>query len=126
MTAPARYRKKPVDVDVMRWDGSDESAEALWEWTTRVVTTNPDGSPHMTTSQFLVLKDWANSDAADVLGEADEQRRVDEGYTAVVFDELHDTWVNVRTGDWIIRGVKGEFYPCHPDTFAETYEPVTP
>jgi len=28
------------------------------------------------------------------------------------------------SGDWIIRGVKGEFYPCKPDIFAATYEPV--
>lgn len=27
-------------------------------------------------------------------------------------------------GDWIIRGIKGELYPCKPDIFAETYEPV--
>ena len=27
-------------------------------------------------------------------------------------------------GDWIIRGFKGEFYPCKPDIFAATYEPV--
>lgn len=27
-------------------------------------------------------------------------------------------------GDYIIRGVKGEFYPCKPDVFAETYELV--
>lgn len=25
-------------------------------------------------------------------------------------------------GDYIIKGVKGEFYPCKPDIFAETYE----
>lgn len=29
-------------------------------------------------------------------------------------------------GDWIIRGVKGEFYPCKPDIFTMTYEPVEP
>ena len=29
-------------------------------------------------------------------------------------------------GDWIIRGVKGEFYPCKPDIFAATYEAVEP
>lgn len=28
-------------------------------------------------------------------------------------------------GDWIIRGVKGEIYPCKPDIFALTYEPST-
>lgn len=27
-----------------------------------------------------------------------------------------------RPGDWIIRGVKGEFYPCKPDIFDATYE----
>jgi len=27
-------------------------------------------------------------------------------------------------GDWIIKGVKGEFYPCKPDIFEMTYEPV--
>lgn len=29
-------------------------------------------------------------------------------------------------GDWIIRGVKGELYPCKPDIFAATYEQVEP
>lgn len=28
-------------------------------------------------------------------------------------------------GDWIIRGVKGELYPCKPDIFAQTYDPVS-
>lgn len=28
------------------------------------------------------------------------------------------------TGDWIIKGVKGELYPCKPDIFAQTYEPA--
>lgn len=30
-----------------------------------------------------------------------------------------------RPGDYIVRGVKGEFYPCKPDIFDMTYEPVT-
>jgi hypothetical protein len=29
-----------------------------------------------------------------------------------------------EVGDWIIRGVKGEFYPCKPDIFAMTYVAV--
>ena len=29
-----------------------------------------------------------------------------------------------RVGDWIIKGIHGEFYPCKPDIFAKTYEPV--
>ena len=30
----------------------------------------------------------------------------------------------VSIGDWIIKGVKGEFYPCKPDIFDMTYEKV--
>lgn len=29
-----------------------------------------------------------------------------------------------QPGDWIIRGIKGELYPCKPDIFAATYEAV--
>ena len=32
--------------------------------------------------------------------------------------------MKVEKGDYIIRGVKGEFYPCKPDIFRETYEPA--
>lgn len=30
----------------------------------------------------------------------------------------------VSPGDWVIKGVHGEFYPCKPDIFAATYDPV--
>lgn len=32
--------------------------------------------------------------------------------------------MTARIDDWIIRGVKGEFYPCKPDIFEATYEKV--
>ena len=54
--------------------------------------------------------------------------------------ELHDYWyddecdqiviptlegdMRASVGDWIIRGVQGEFYPCKPDIFEQTYEGV--
>ena len=34
--------------------------------------------------------------------------------------------MRANVGDWIIRGVKGELYPCKPDIFAATYEPTSP
>jgi hypothetical protein len=33
-------------------------------------------------------------------------------------------YADLLPGDWIIKGVKGEFYPCKPDIFAMTYEEV--
>lgn len=32
--------------------------------------------------------------------------------------------MTAELGDWIIKGVKGEFYPCKPDIFEATYEPA--
>ena len=33
-------------------------------------------------------------------------------------------WYKLTPGDWLICGVKGEWYPCKPDIFEITYEPV--
>ena len=32
--------------------------------------------------------------------------------------------MNASIGDWIIKGIKGEFYSCKPDIFEITYEPL--
>ena len=32
--------------------------------------------------------------------------------------------MTLTDGDWVIRGVKGEYYPCKPDIFEATYEAV--
>ena len=53
-----------------------------------------------------------------------------EHIPGVVYDPVHQC-AFIRTlegtmradmGDWIIRGVKGELYPCKPDIFEATYE----
>ena len=47
--------------------------------------------------------------------------------------QVTDQWLTIRTlegdmtaniGDYVIKGVKGEFYPCKPDIFEQTYEPA--
>jgi hypothetical protein len=52
---------------------------------------------------------------------------------AADFDECGNPILKIQTlegimianlGDWIIKGVKNEFYPCKPDIFEATYEPV--
>jgi hypothetical protein len=32
--------------------------------------------------------------------------------------------MRANVGDWVIKGVKGEVYPCKPDIFEQTYEPA--
>ena len=38
--------------------------------------------------------------------------------------ETLEGWHGVSPGDFIITGIKGERYPCRPDIFDATYEPV--
>lgn len=49
-----------------------------------------------------------------------EAQRTDE---TVVIHTLEGDMI-ASPGDYIITGVKGEKYPCKPDIFAKTYEPV--
>jgi hypothetical protein len=61
------------------------------------------------------------TEARTRLAEIAERPGVHSSYE--VYDELHDTWVKFEKGDWVIRGVRGEFYPCKRDVFEATYEP---
>ena len=56
---------------------------------------------------------------------------IDFAENKIWFDGLGNIWMTTlegdmmaKKGDYIIKGVKGEFYPCKPDIFAETYEEV--
>ena len=52
------------------------------------------------------------------LGTANFRISEDEG---LIIETLEGD-MRADIGDWIIKGVKGEFYPCKPDIFAATYE----
>lgn len=54
----------------------------------------------------------------------EEDRGDDPECIASVYDRLHSTWVGVKDGQWIIKGTKGEFYPCDPEVFAAKYEQI--
>jgi len=63
--------------------------------------------------------DWANGHVAICSHKSDFDARI----PYLEIQTLEGTMV-AALGDWVIRGVKGEFYPCKPDIFAATYEPV--
>jgi hypothetical protein len=41
-----------------------------------------------------------------------------------LYIETEEGKMRASLGDWIIKGVNGEFYPCKPDIFDKTYEAV--
>ncbi len=94
MKAPASFRKKPVIVDAILFDGKNVDAVQAF-------------------TGFATFGLVAPTD-----------RTEDPDITAEVFDKLHSTWVGVKDGQWIIKGVQAEFYPCDASVFAATYEPT--
>ena len=54
---------------------------------------------------------------ADIVRENDWEAN-DDG---IVISTLEGNML-ANPGDWIIRGIKGEYYPCKPDIFAATYD----
>ena len=48
----------------------------------------------------------------------------DEAGNSVLRIQTLEGVMRADIGDWIIKGVNGEFYPCKPDIFEKTYEPA--
>lgn len=92
--AMARFVKRPVEVEARRWTG--DNFDELFGWGT------VDGS---------VLK-------AKIL-----QAGAGKDPTKLCIETLEGNII-ASVDDWIIKGVKGEFYPCKPDIFDETYQRV--
>ena len=47
-----------------------------------------------------------------------------EKTTPIYFIHTLEGVMRACVGDWIIKGIKGEFYPCKPDIFNATYKPI--
>lgn len=77
----AKYRKKPVIIEAIKWDGSN----------------------------ILEIREFAYPCVR---------------YQKHLFIETLEGRMRADIGDYIIKGVNGEFYPCKPDVFEKTYEKV--
>lgn len=73
---------------------------------------------HLTPETFDETLWWINTNG----GDAHRNVRVRDTAIVLVIETLEGEMA-AQIGDWIIRGVQGEFYPCKPDIFAATYEP---
>ena len=66
---------------------------------------------------------WATAHAANEVTTHNEDGRHRGGPDYALINTLEGQ-MRAEKDDWIICGVKGEIYPCKPDIFAATYEPV--
>ena len=103
----AKYRKKPIVIDAYQW--SEEGP-----------LTNMADSRHNSADWPEWLR-GAQNQAADTPGAFFRHHDADDGTEALLIKTLEGAH-HVSDGDFIIRGIKGELYPCKPDIFAATYE----
>lgn len=82
------YRKKPVVIEALRWDG-----------------TNVDAILGLALASASLRRPYSNTNKSLII-------------------ETLEGEMTASLGDWIIKGVKGEIYPCKPDIFDATYEPA--
>jgi hypothetical protein len=100
----ARYRKKPVVIEAVQvaaavyngktWNRSPFNCEVVPQW----------------------LED-AFSNGTIAVHPSDREH-------ALLAIRAPEGTMIAEPADWIVRGVKGELYPCKPDIFEATYEPV--
>jgi hypothetical protein len=68
---------------------------------------------------------WEGENVDDIKKLGGDKKRLylvmDEDQCCLSIDTLEGIMI-ARPGDYIIRGIKGELYPCKPDIFQETYE----
>lgn len=87
-----KFRKRPVEIEAVLFDGSEESLNQVLKFTLKkyFLDTNPFN-----------------------------------GVTSLFLETLEGN-MHVSPGDWVIKGVEGEFYPCKPGIFEKTYDLVEP
>lgn len=89
-----KFRKKPVVIEAVQWTGSNLKEVIAFS------------------GLHESAKKWSWEDYEKVVA--------DDGLKIFTLEGK----MNADVNDWIIKGVKGEFYPCKPEIFEATYEAV--
>lgn len=89
------YRKKPVVIEAAQFKGNAESANKICEW---IIHSGGKAYDHY-------------------IGDPKK------GKVVLIIETLEGA-MTARKGDYVIKGIQGEFYPCKSDIFADSYELV--
>lgn len=104
-----KYRKKPVEIEAIQLLNTPTSILQI--------------------TRFIAGKDDVGHNSSNVASDKwDDYLRIckDNGGINLMTLESDGQTQKADFGDYIIKGVKGEFYPCKPDVFELTYELVKP
>ena len=93
-----KYIKKPVQIEAIQL--KEDNIIEVFDFL--------DGANYKETKSAEELEDFS-------------QRMLKQGYIEI---KTLEGMMKASFGDYIIKGIKGEFYPCKPDIFKATYEEV--
>lgn len=93
----AKYKKKPVVIEAVCWTGRNH--REMWDF----LEGKPDEYIQVSGENFYI-----------------DHGKAKGGLVIKTLEGEHIASI----GDWIIKVVQGEFYPCKPDIFEATYEKV--
>ena len=96
------FRKRPVTIEARQLDGNTANEHDIYLW----IEANTEGSFNPLSEEIPDSGVWVDP--------------FDESFMIATLEGV----MRARRGDWIIRGVGGEFYACRDDIFRATYEPV--
>lgn len=104
----AKYRKKALVIEAFQYRSvqaaPNEAVYADWpQWAKDALKHNVDG--------MVVSRD------------GEPGRTIEANIDHLVIHTLEGDH-RADDGDWIIKGIAGEFYPCKPDIFEATYDPI--
>lgn len=91
-----RYKKRPVEIDAMKFDGYNFECIAL----------------------------WAKFYGSDILWEEGSFDNMPTPFKEQIFIQTLEGNMAAKPGDYIIKGIRNEFYPCDGDIFRMTYDEV--
>lgn len=142
MRGPARFRKLPVEIEAMRYippshtdpERSGNQGE-IADWANGDIPDRPDDDPEDDAEDDADgdPEDWADGDDVRLVIQPTQHwglaghpqcwdlhvRTLEDGVEGgAQVDHI------AAPGDWIVKGLAGEFYPVKPSIFAHTYEPV--
>ena len=98
-----KYRKKPVEIEALQWTGQNH--REMFNFLRRPFGIYAEDTEYMTAAGVNFYIDF---------------NKIEGGLIIKTLEGEHIATI----GDYIIKGVKGEYYPCKEDVFNLTYEKV--
>lgn len=128
-----KYRKKPIDVEVLQIFQKDIDVAFEIEKEKHQKDTEIKNLEYKAKGETRKIKSAGSLSGCTTLlfenipirlhHSFDKSNR-ERGWFVEAYIETLEGRMQISDGDWIIKGVHGEFYPCKPDIFQKTYEKI--